>query len=399
MPVQLLQFIDSAFFRYDAAVLVPLQQLLPSQDSSTPRSTGQLGLVADSNMSSISATNQPTKKTSCQTISVPLPLPRSAFLEIAIFNAASAEIAYSAGADRLELCGEGSIAKGGTTPSLATVETVLDSLAAYQRTTLSSSSTSSQPVAGESHIPSPLSTIPPIYAMIRPRGGDFVYSDAEFETMKTQLQSLLKSKSKNAIPQHKPNQNNSKSSCAAGISGFVFGILTPDHKVDRVRNAELVRLVAPLPCTFHRAFDQVISAATATATATPTATTEGERASADNVDVYTAPFSFASMLTELEAVINAGFTSILTSGGQNQPAVAGAAQIAALTDAARDRIQIIAGGGVRSSNVRELRMRSPRTVYFHSSAIVVPSTRDDGDVADRDEVLALKKGLMAPLDL
>lgn len=99
---------------------------------------------------------------------------------------------------------------------------------------------------------------------------------------------------------------------------------------------------------------------------------------------------------ELEAVINAGFASILTSGGPGKSALEGVRQIAALTRMARGRIAIIAGGGVRANNVRELRTASPETPFFHSSAIVGKNNEDgqlDVDVANQDEVQALKKEL------
>lgn len=292
---------------------------------------------------------------------------QQAFLEIAIFNASSAQIAYTSSADRLELCAEGSSVNGGTTPSLSTLESVITSLQRVQ----------SSSIPGKDHAtPTQAKRSIPIYAMIRPRGGDFVYSDKEFETMKEQLLAL---KSANY---HQAEGNESHEQNGFGkVDGFVFGILTRDNKVDRERNAELVRLAAPLPCTFHRAFDEVITSCE------KNNTTHSEK------DVLLPQ----GLINELEAVINAGFASILTSGGSGRSAVDGARYIAALTEATKGRIEIIAGGGVRSTNVRDLRRQSPRTRFFHSSTIVGNGDGRVVDVADKDEVLALKMELIVPL--
>lgn len=291
--------------------------------------------------------------------------PQQAFLEIAIFSAPSAQIAYTSSADRLELCAEGSSVNGGTTPSLSTLKSVITSVQRAQ-----SASFSGQSHGSPANIKKPI----PIYSMIRPRGGDFVYSDEEFELMKEQLLAL---KSANY---HDTAENESKENNSFGeVSGFVFGILTRDNKVDRVRNAELVRLAAPLPCTFHRAFDEII---------TSSEKSEGSDGEKDMLLPQ-------GLIDELEAVISSGFASILTSGGSGRSAVDGSRHIAALTEAARGRIEIIAGGGVRSTNIRDLRKQSPRTQFYHSSAIVTKGGQIL-DVADSEEVLALKRELMDP---
>lgn len=297
---------------------------------------------------------------------------QAAFLEIAIFNASSAQIAYTSSADRLELCAEGSSVNGGTTPLLSTLESVITSLQrAYYTTHPGENGDHATPAEARKSIP--------IYTMIRPRGGNFVYSDEEFEIMKEQLLALKSADYSQARENNPLEQHN-----FGKVNGFVFGILTRDNKIDRVRNAELVQLAAPLPCTFHRAFDEVITSC------------ENSNVSDSGEDMPLAQ----GLIDELEAVINAGFASILTSGGSGRSAVDGAKYITALTDAAQGRTEIIAGGGVRSTNVRELRRRSPRTRFFHSSAIV--GTQEDGevvDVADSNEVLALKGKLMAPLSI
>lgn len=298
---------------------------------------------------------------------------QESFLEIAIFNASSAQIAYASSADRLELCAEGSSLNGGTTPSLSTLESVITSL---QRAAQSTTA-----ISGEDHVTNSMKMKKsiPIYAMIRPRGGDFVYSNEEFEIMKEQLLSL-KSASYHHQQAEKKNESHEQSSFGK-VNGFVFGILTRDDKVDKERNQELVRLAAPLPCTFHRAFDEVITSC------------EKNDISENGEDLVLPQ----GLINELEAVINAGFASILTSGGSGRSAVDCARYIAALTEAAKGRIEIIAGGGLRSRNVGQLRRQSPRTRCIHSSAIVAKSDGQVVDVANADEVLNLKRELLTPL--
>lgn len=220
-------------------------------------------------------------------------------LEIACFNADSAIIAELGGADRIELCD--GLAEGGTTPAIETILEVCDNSSLD------------------------------VYVMIRPRGGDFMYSTTEFEGMKNTISNL----------KHK------------GMDGFVFGILCADGTVDVARNKELVELAKPLPCTFHRAFDQV-----------------------------------TNPLNALEDVIHCGFKNILTSG--NYPtALEGMNDLERLIEKAGARICIIPGGGVRSGNIKALKEKL-HTNFFHSSAITV-----DTGFADLNEVRALKQQLNA----
>jgi copper homeostasis protein len=201
-----------------------------------------------------------------------------AFLEIACFDSDSALVASSAGADRIELCEDAEV--GGTTPSVTSLSGIRDRI-----------------------------TIP-IFVMIRPRGGDFVYSEDEFQQMKA------------SITQLKPIAD-----------GFVFGILDRDSKVDMRRTSELVALAHPLQCTFHRAFDQT-------------------------VDLFQA----------LDDIVNCGLQSILTSGGKST-AIQGCDMLARLVDKAQGTIVIMPGGGVRSANVEELRRRT-KAISYHSSALI-----------------------------
>jgi copper homeostasis protein len=161
--------------------------------------------------------------------------------------------------------------------------------------------------------------------MIRPRGGNFVYSDAEFEQMKQEIIAYKKFK----------------------VDGFVFGFLNQDNSINVERNKELVNLARPLPCTFHRAFD-VVS------------------------DVY----------NSLETVIDCGFKSILTSG-QAPNVMEGIAVLEQLAKKAGNRIIIMPGGGVRSSNVTLLKEKM-NTTYYHSSAIT-----NETETADGNEINAL----------
>lgn len=218
-------------------------------------------------------------------------------LEIACFNAASALVAQNAKADRVELCD--GIEVGGTTPNLETVNFVRQNLTSD------------------------------LYVMIRPRGGDFVYSEEELEQMKSSIVEMKR----------------------LGVDGFVFGILNEDNSINKQINSELVEVAKPFPCTFHRAFDAVF---------------DYEQA--------------------LEDVVECGFTTILTSG--TKPNVIKGIQILKqLVEKASNRITIMPGGGLRSSNIIELN-QFVKAEFYHSSAII-----DGNGVADFTEIQALKSKL------
>lgn len=200
------------------------------------------------------------------------------FLEVACFNAESALVASDAGADRIELCDSPEV--GGTTPDIALLSAIRDRIAI------------------------------PIFVMIRPRGGDFVYSEDEFQQMKVSILQFERM-----------------------ANGFVFGILDNDHKVDIRRTTELVKLAHPLPCTFHRAFD-------------------------DTPDLFEG----------LGDIVKCGSRAILTSGGA-PTAVGGCGALAQLVEKANGKIVILAGGGVRSGNITEIKSKTNAT-FFHSSALM-----------------------------
>jgi copper homeostasis protein len=219
------------------------------------------------------------------------------FLEIASFNATSALIAASSNANRIELCTNPSV--GGTTPSLSTFQSL-----------------KSNP-----------SVKIPIYVMIRPHGVSFTYTNAEVQTMKTEIESFK----------------------LVGADGFVFGILTPDGRVDRENCKILLAAAEGSKCTFHRAFDEILE----------------ER-----------------MEEELEILIDLGFANVLTSGG-GKTAVEGTDVLKSLVEKAKGRIEIIVGGGVRDENVKMLRNIIGAN-WFHSSAVT-----DGGEVASAEEVRGL----------
>ncbi|MDN3672058.1 copper homeostasis protein CutC [Flavobacterium branchiarum] len=214
-------------------------------------------------------------------------------LEIACFNLDSVEIAQANGVNRIELCVN--MKEGGTTPGLSLV------LAAREKATID------------------------LNVIIRPRGGDFVYSDAEFQEMKESIIEYKKGK----------------------VDGFVFGNLNRDGSVNIEQNTELVNLAAPLPCTFHRAFDVV-----------------------------------SDVAKSLEDVINCGFKTILTSG-QGKNVVEGIDVLIDVVQKANNRIVIMPGGGLRSSNIGLLKEKIGNT-FFHSSAIT-----DSGETASVIEINAL----------
>jgi len=132
--------------------------------------------------------------------------------------------------------------------------------------------------------------------MIRPRGGDFLYNDEEYEVMKMEVEIFKKH----------------------GADGFVFGILTKDGKVDVTRSKCLRDMCLPAQVTFHRAFDMVS-------------------------DPHTA----------LEDVIVIGFERLLTSGLEST-ALEGLEMLKALVEKAESRIIIMPGGGINSRNLNRI---------------------------------------------
>ena len=220
-------------------------------------------------------------------------------IEIACFNLESALIAQKVGADRVELCADMSV--GGTTPTIEIIQQAREHL-----------------------------TID-LYVMIRPRGGNFVYSEAELEQMKSEIETIKK----------------------LDVNGFVFGILKDDNTINIEQNKVLVELVKPFSCTFHRAFDEVLNV---------------EKA--------------------LEDVISCGFSTILTSGTFPN-VMEGKEVLKQLVIQAKNRIEIMPGGGLRSTNISELN-EMVKANWYHSSAIT-----DGSETANPEEIIQLKKKLLS----
>ena len=204
-------------------------------------------------------------------------------LEICSNSSFSALQAQLGGASRVELCQN--LENGGTTPSYGQIRRTRELL----------------------HIG--------VHVLIRPRGGDFVYSEAEFEEIKADIQYCKE----------------------IGCDGIVIGLLDKDGAVDKERCAELVALAKPMTTVFHRAFDRC-----------------------------------KDPLESLETIITLGFDRILTSG-LALTAEAGIDLLKELVTTAAGRIEIMPGAGVHAANVVEL-LKATGAKSIHSSAkITVPS--------------------------
>lgn len=185
-------------------------------------------------------------------------------LEICVDSVDSAFAAQKGGADRVELCDN--LVEGGTTPSAGAIAVAREMLDIK------------------------------LHVIIRPRGGDFLYSATEFDVMKRDI----------------------KTAKELGADGVVIGILLADGTIDRERTSELVELSRPMTVTFHRAFDMTRD-----------------------------PFEALDTLADL------GVDRILTSG-QEATADKGADLIRQLVERAADRITIMACGEIREANVRSI---------------------------------------------
>ncbi len=185
-------------------------------------------------------------------------------VEACVDTVASALAAEAAGAARVELCA--GLAEGGTTPSAGMIER------ACRRLSI------------------------PVFAIIRPRGGDFCYDEDEIEVMRRDIGQAR----------------------ALGAGGIVLGVLQPDGRVDAARTRLLVEAARPLEVTFHRAFDVTPDAGAA-----------------------------------LETLVALGVDRVLTSG-QAPTALEGCRRIAALVQQAAGRIGLLPGGGISEHNVRQV---------------------------------------------
>ena len=238
-------------------------------------------------------------------------------IEIATSDFLTTKSAVEGGADRIELCAN--LAEGGTTPSYAHIKKCREAF----------------DIA--------------LFPIIRPRGGDFLYTKDEFEIMKNDIK-LCKE---------------------LGCEGLVIGLLNMDGTIDMIRTSELIELAYPLEVTFHRAFDRCKD-----------------------------PFA------ALEELIEIGCHRILTSG--QKPTVSeGVDLITELNKKADDRIIILPGSGVRKDNIKMLAEKTG-CIEFHSSLrgkvkspmqFIHPAFADSGESYSNneispDEVRALRNALL-----
>lgn len=198
-------------------------------------------------------------------------------MEVCVDSVESAVNAEKGGAARVELCSN--LVEGGTTPSLGMLRVVKRGVGI------------------------------PVFVMLRPRGGDFLYSDSEFQVMVEDLKVLKEN----------------------GANGIVFGILTVDGRIDTGRSRDIVTLARPLPVTFHRAFDMVQDAE-----------------------------------QSLEVLVEMGVERVLTSG-HDSSALEGLPMLEKLVKGARGRIGVVPGGGVNERNVRRI-LEGSGAMEFHCSA-------------------------------
>lgn len=208
----------------------------------------------------------------------PLPL-----IELCVEGIDGLLAAQAAGADRVELCA--SLVEGGITPSLGTVRAALE-----------------------------LATVP-FHVIVRPRGGDFLYSDTEYRSMLADVSALAD----------------------LGVAGVVVGCLNADGSIDEARMGELVRAAGSLNVTCHRAFDMT----------------------RDPVET-------------LEALVRCGVGRVLTSG-QRDSALEGAELLAALVRQAGERIIILGCGGLDPDNIAEVLGRTGLKEMHFAALADVPS--------------------------
>ncbi|KAJ3128198.1 hypothetical protein HK098_004944 [Nowakowskiella sp. JEL0407] len=199
-------------------------------------------------------------------------------LEVCIDSVESAIISEQNGASRVELCDN--LVEGGTTPSAGAIAL------AKKKVKI------------------------PVHVMIRPRGGDFLYSDVEFEVMKLDVETAKSLKA----------------------DGVVFGILTSDGRVDIKRTKDLVEIAKPMSVTFHRAFDMTRD-----------------------------PFQ------ALEDIIEIGGIQRILTSGQEPTVLEGTELIMKLIELANDRIIILPGGGITSRNIKRILDELPGLGEIHAA--------------------------------
>jgi copper homeostasis protein len=212
-------------------------------------------------------------------------------LEICVESVADAVAAERGGADRIELCVD--LACGGVTPGAALMRAARNELRI------------------------------PIHVLVRPRAGNFCYSEHEIETMHRDIDITGD----------------------IGVNGIVLGVLDSERKIDHERTRDLVNRAHPLPVTFHRAFDEC-----------------------------------PDLTAALETVVDSGAVRVLTSGGKPQ-AIDGIATLEQLVTTARDRVVVMPGGGIRQGNVARILQRS-RATEVHTSLSASITKSDQGGAAE-----------------
>ncbi len=205
-------------------------------------------------------------------------------LEICAATIQSAINAETAGAQRIELCCE--LAVGGITPSFGMIQEVMKMVSI------------------------------PVFVLIRPRSGNFTYSEDEFEIMKADILQCKK----------------------MGCAGIVSGVLNNDQTIDFIRTKALVELSKPLPFTFHRAFDWVPNPTEA-----------------------------------IEILIDIGVKRVLTSG-QSVTAEQGFAVLNRFHEQANNRIVILPGGGINQGIVTLFKNAGFTEIHASASALVQETT-------------------------
>ncbi|MFN8574629.1 MAG: copper homeostasis protein CutC [Gemmatimonadaceae bacterium] len=188
----------------------------------------------------------------------------SVLLESCVDSVASAIASAEGGAQRVELCDN--LVEGGTTPSAGMIRSCVE------RATI------------------------PVFVIIRPRGGDFLYDDDDVAVMAEDI----------------------RTAAALGASGIVIGALRAEGTIDREITRRLLELARPLPVTFHRAFDMT-----------------------------------RDLRESLDALMELGIDRVLTSGGAPR-ALDGTDAIADLVHRAGPQLRVMAGGGVRANHVAQL---------------------------------------------
>jgi len=211
----------------------------------------------------------------------------SLLFEISVESLGAALAAERAGAHRIELCSN--LQDGGITPPLNLLRQVRAALKI------------------------------PVFSIIRPRAGNFVYDESELTVMTAQIAEARES----------------------GVDGVVLGVLSPDGTVEVSRTKELIDCADPLPVTFHRAFDET-----------------------------------KDLLEALEDVIATGARRLLTSGGATT-VPEGLQELHRLIEAAAERITVMPGGGLNAKNFAGVRRALPAREYHSGLGTVLPYGSSD----------------------